>query len=106
MVSGIGMGLVLGGQLHRGAHGVAGEIAYLPITDGPGGDVGDDEVRRRGTLEAVGSAAAIVRAARRAGLRTQSARQVFAAAAAGYDRAGAIAAAATRLAPHPNFPVH
>ncbi len=88
--SGIGMGLVLGGQLHRGAHGVAGEIAYLPITDGPGGDVGDDEVRRRGTLEAVGSAAAIVRAARRAGLRTQSARQVFAAAAAGDDRAVAI----------------
>ncbi len=96
--SGIGMGLVLGGQLHRGAHGVAGEIAYLPITDGPGGDVGDDEVRRRGTLEAVGSAAAIVRAARRAGLRTQSARQVFAAAAAGDDRAVAIVAAEARLA--------
>jgi predicted NBD/HSP70 family sugar kinase len=95
--SGIGMGLVLGGQLHRGAHGVAGEIAYLPITDGPGGDVGDDEVRRRGTLEAVGSAAAIVRAARRAGLRTQSARQVFAAAAAGDDRAVAIVAAEARL---------
>jgi len=96
--SGIGMGLVLGGQLHRGAHGVAGEIAYLPITDGPGGDVGDDEVRRRGTLEAVGSAAAIVRAARRAGLRTQSARQVFAAAAAGDDRAVGIVAAEARLA--------
>ena len=95
--SGIGMGLVLGGQLHRGAHGVAGEIAYLPITEGPGGDVGDDEVRRRGTLEAVGSAAAIVRAARRAGLRTQSARQVFAAAAAGDERAVAIVAAEARL---------
>jgi predicted NBD/HSP70 family sugar kinase len=96
--SGIGMGLVLGGQLHRGAHGVAGEIAYLPITEGPGGDVGDDEVRRRGTLEAVGSAAAIVRAARRAGLTTQSARQVFAAAAAGDERAVAIVAAEARLA--------
>ena len=95
--SGIGMGLVLGGQLHRGAHGVAGEIAYLPITEGPGGDVGDDEVRRRGTLEAVGSAAAIVRAARRAGLTTQSARQVFAAAAAGDERAVAIVAAEARL---------
>jgi predicted NBD/HSP70 family sugar kinase len=95
--SGIGMGLVLGGQLHRGAHGVAGEIAYLPITEGPGGDAGDDEVRRRGTLEAVGSAAAIVRAARRAGLRTQSARQVFAAAAARDERAAAIVAAEARL---------
>src|SRR5216683_8420113 len=66
--SGIGMGLVLGGQLHRGAHGVAGEIAFLPIAEGPG-DVADDEVRRRGTLEAVGSAEAIVRAARLVGLR-------------------------------------
>jgi predicted NBD/HSP70 family sugar kinase len=101
--SGIGMGLVLGGQLHRGAHGVAGEIAYLPITDGPsmpggtGGGVAADEVRRRGTLEAVSSADAIVRAARHAGLRTQSARQVFAAAAAGDDRATAIVAAQARL---------
>src|SRR5262245_3701045 len=95
--TGIGMGLVLDGQLHRGAHGVAGEIAFLPIAEGPGGDVGDEEVRRRGTLEAAGSAAAIVRAARRAGLRAQSARQVFAAAAAGDDRASAIVAAEAKL---------
>ncbi len=95
--TGIGMGLVLGGQLHRGAHGVAGEIAFLPITEGPGSDVADEEVRRRGTMEAVGSAAAIVRAARRAGLRNRSARQVFAAAAAGDERAAAIVAAEARL---------
>jgi len=94
--TGIGMGLVLGGQLHRGAHGVAGEIAFLPITEGPGGDVADAEVRRRGTLEAVGSAAAIVRAARRAGLRMRSARQVFAA-ATGDERAAAIVSAEARL---------
>lgn len=93
--TGIGMGLVLGGQLHRGAHGVAGEIAFLPITDGPGAAAGD-EVRRRGTLEAGSSAAAIVRAARQAGLRTQSARAVFAAAAAGDERAAAIVAAEAR----------
>jgi predicted NBD/HSP70 family sugar kinase len=95
--TGIGMGLVLGGQLHRGAHGVAGEIAFLPIAEGPSRDVADDEVRRRGTLEAVGSAAAIVRAARTAGLRAQSARTVFAAAAAGDERAAAIVAAEARL---------
>ena len=95
--TGIGMGLVLGGQLHRGAHGVAGEIAFLPITEGPGGAVADAEVRRRGPLEAVGSAAAIVRAARRAGLRMRSARQVFAAAAAGDGRAAAIVSAEARL---------
>ncbi|MGN6792564.1 MAG: ROK family protein [Streptosporangiaceae bacterium] len=95
--TGIGMGLVLGGQLHRGAHGVAGEIAFLPIAEGPSKDVADDEVRRRGTLEAVGSAAAIVRAGRKVGLPAQSARQVFAAAAAGEQRAAAIVAAEARL---------
>ena len=100
--SGIGMGLVLGGQLHRGAHGVAGEIAFLPITDGIGvvgtpGGPGEDEVRRRGTLEAVGAASAIVRTARHAGLRATSARQVFAAAAAGEERAAAIVATEARL---------
>jgi predicted NBD/HSP70 family sugar kinase len=100
--SGIGMGLILGGQLHRGAHGVAGEIAYLPIADGPGvvagvGGIAPDEVRRRGTMEAASSADAIVRAARHAGLRTQSARQVFAAAAAGDERATVIVAAQARL---------
>ncbi|HWF81874.1 MAG TPA: ROK family protein [Streptosporangiaceae bacterium] len=106
--SGIGMGLVLGGQLHRGAHGVAGEIAFLPITDGLGvigglggrGGLGGphaDEVRRRGALEAAGSSSAIVRSARQAGLRATSARQVFAAAAAGDSRAEAIVATEARL---------
>src|SRR6201996_42797 len=33
--SGIGLGLVLGGRLHRGVHGVAGEIAFLPIGGHP-----------------------------------------------------------------------
>jgi predicted NBD/HSP70 family sugar kinase len=94
--SGIGMGLVLGGQLHRGAHGVAGEIAYLPITEGHSG-AAEVEVRRRGTLEAGGSSSAIVRSARQAGLRTSSARQVFAAAAAGDERAGLIVATEARL---------
>lgn len=95
--TGIGMGLVLGGQLHRGAHGVAGEIAFLPIAEGPSRDVADDEVRKRGTLEAAGSAAAIVRAGRKAGLPAQSARQVFAAAAAGEERAATIVAAEATL---------
>ena len=96
--SGIGMGLVLGGQLHRGEHGAAGEIAFLPIAQGPGAaGAATSEVRRRGMLEAAGSAAAIVRAGRRAGLRTRSARQVFAAAAAGDERAAGIVAAEARL---------
>jgi predicted NBD/HSP70 family sugar kinase len=33
--TGIGMGLVLGGRLHRGVHGVAGEIAFLPLGAAP-----------------------------------------------------------------------
>jgi predicted NBD/HSP70 family sugar kinase len=79
--TGIGMGLVIDGKLHRGAHGAAGEIAYLPL----GPDEGDvREVRRRGALEAAASAAAVVRAARTRGLgKHLSARSVFAAAAGG-----------------------
>jgi len=83
--TGIGMGLVIDGKLHRGAHGVAGEIAYLPL-----GLLEADarEVRRRGALEAVASSAAVVRAARTQGLRGHvSARTVFAAAAHGDARA-------------------
>jgi predicted NBD/HSP70 family sugar kinase len=94
--SGIGMGLVVGGRLHRGMHGVAGEIAYLPMTGGNGTDEGD--ARRRGPLEAAASAPAVVRAARRAGLRGQvSARRVFEAAAAGDERAAAVVAAEAEL---------
>ena len=78
--TGIGMGLVLDGKLHRGAHGAAGEIAFLPLADEPG-DTRD--VRRRGALESAASSAAVVRAARRAGIRARSARTVFSAAAAG-----------------------
>ena len=38
--TGIGMGLVLGGRLHRGVHGVAGEIAFMPLGDGVAGYAG------------------------------------------------------------------
>jgi predicted NBD/HSP70 family sugar kinase len=81
--TGIGMGLVLEGKLHRGAHGAAGEIAFLPLADG---ELDPQDAHRRGALEAAASSAAVVRAARRAGMRRRSARSVFSAAAAG-DRA-------------------
>jgi len=94
--SGIGLGLVLDGRLHRGAHGVAGEIAYMPISEGQGTDEAD--ARRRGALEAAGSAPAVVRAARRAGMRGPvSARSVFTAAARGDERAAAVVAGEARL---------
>jgi predicted NBD/HSP70 family sugar kinase len=94
--TGIGMGLVLGGQLVRGAHGVAGEIAYMPMSGGEGTD--PEDARRRGALEASASASAVVRAARRAGMRGQvSARRVFIAAARGDERAAAVVAEEARL---------
>ena len=94
--TGIGMGLVLDGRLHRGVHGVAGEIAFQPISEGLGTDPGD--ARKRGALEAAASAQAVVRAARRAGMRGPvSARRVFAAAARGDERAAAVVAQEARL---------
>jgi predicted NBD/HSP70 family sugar kinase len=89
--TGIGMGLVLGGKLHRGAHGVAGEISYLPFAEGSGSDARD--VRKRGSFDASASAAAVVRAARRAGVRGgSSAEKVFAAATRGDPVAAEIVA--------------
>jgi predicted NBD/HSP70 family sugar kinase len=94
--TGIGMGLVLGGQLLRGAHGVAGEIAYMPLSGGAGSDSRD--ARKRGILEAAASASGIVRAARRGGMRGPvSARRVFEAAANGDERARAVVAEEARL---------
>jgi predicted NBD/HSP70 family sugar kinase len=88
--TGIGMGLVLDGRLRRGAHGAAGEIAYLPLENA---GVDPDDVRRRGGLEAAASAAGIVDAAHRSGLRkAASARQVFEAATRGDERAARVVA--------------
>jgi len=45
--AGIGMGMIVDGEIVRGAHGAAGEIAYLPLT----GDPFDPRHRRHGGLE-------------------------------------------------------
>jgi predicted NBD/HSP70 family sugar kinase len=91
--TGIGMGLVLGGRLHRGVHGAAGEIAFMPLSS-----VDSAEARRRGPLEAAAAASGVVRAARKAGMRGPvSARSVFAAAARGDERAAAVVAEEARL---------
>jgi len=93
--TGIGMGLVIDGKLHRGAHGAAGEIAYLPLTSGR---ADPEEVRHRGALEAAVSASAVVRAARAQGLDgSLSARKVFVAAAAGDARARAVVSTQAQL---------
>ena len=95
--TGIGMGLVLEGKLHRGAHGAAGEIAFLPLAH----DALDPrDARRRGALESAVSAAAVVKAARQAGTRLRSARGVFAAAAEGDGRAREVVAREAAVVAH------
>jgi predicted NBD/HSP70 family sugar kinase len=79
--TGVGMGLVLAGELYRGTTGAAGEIAYLPIVDGGGPD---PSTRRRGALEEAVGADGLVREAERAGMAPPlSAKKVFAAARRG-----------------------
>jgi predicted NBD/HSP70 family sugar kinase len=64
--TGIGIGIVIGGSLYRGARGAAGEIAYLPIG---GGDPHDPSNRRRGAFEVAASAHGIARTAHDLGMR-------------------------------------
>jgi predicted NBD/HSP70 family sugar kinase len=79
--TGIGLALVVDGQLRRGAHGAAGEIAYMPI--GPA-DPKDPANRRRGAFEESAAAAGVVREARHLGMRGPvSAESVFSAARRG-----------------------
>ena len=79
--TGVGMALVLNGELFRGATGAAGEVGYLPLAVA---DVHDPAGRRRGALEGAIGAAGVVAAARAAGMRaTLSAKGVFTAARKG-----------------------
>ncbi len=60
--TGLGMGIVINGDLYRGAHGFAGEVAYLPI----GGDPATPRAVRFGTLELAAGSAGIREAWERA----------------------------------------
>ena len=84
--TGVGMGVILGGELYRGAHGAAGEVAYLPVGAAPG----DGGAPLRGILEEAASAAAVVRTAERLGMKSSgrlTAKKVFDAARAGDELA-------------------
>jgi predicted NBD/HSP70 family sugar kinase len=79
--TGVGLGIVVDGELYRGAAGAAGEVGYLPLW---GTDVRDAESRRRGPLDHAASADGVVRAAKRAGMTgSLTAAKVFEAAAQG-----------------------
>ena len=56
--TGLGLGIVVHGELLRGAHGSAGEIAFLPI----GGDPSSPESLEHGTLEVASATAGLHRA--------------------------------------------
>jgi predicted NBD/HSP70 family sugar kinase len=81
--TGIGMGIVIAGQLYRGSSGRAGEISFLPVGDLR---VASADVREHGILETAASADGVMAAARRLGMSAISAEQVFEAARSG-DRA-------------------
>jgi predicted NBD/HSP70 family sugar kinase len=89
--SGIGAGVVVGGQPHRGATGCAGEIGHIRIED-------RDErcgCGRRGCVAALASGAALVRALRSDGVRALP--DVVRRVEAGDERAVALAGDAGRL---------
>jgi predicted NBD/HSP70 family sugar kinase len=95
--TGVGLGIVLGGELYRGSTGAAGEIGYLPLV---GTDPHDPRSRRRGALDEVAGASGVVAAAERLGFQPPlTAKKVFAAARRG-DRAAArtVAEEAKRIA--------
>jgi glucokinase len=84
--TGIGGGLVIGGRIHRGAHGGAGEIGHVPLGDG-------SLPCRCGVpncVEPEASGSGLVRRARDAGLGDLDPAGVFARAAKGEPRAGAM----------------
>src|SRR3954452_21302980 len=59
--TGLGVGIVIDGELYRGARGAAGEVGYIPLPDAAKSE--------RGRLEEATAAAAVVTAARKAGMR-------------------------------------
>jgi predicted NBD/HSP70 family sugar kinase len=81
--TGLGVGIVIDGELYRGARGAAGEVGYIPWP-GDGGATRSE----RGRLEEATSAAAVVTAARDAGMRGElTAKEIFDKARAGDAKA-------------------
>ena len=79
--TGVGMGLVLNGVLHRGSVGAAGEVGYLPLA---AADPHDPANRRRGALESAIGADGVVATATRMGMAPPlTPKKVFAAARRG-----------------------
>lgn len=94
--TGVGLGLIIDGKLHRGSHGAAGEIAFMTL--GSNTSVDPEDARRRGWLDAAASAAGVVHAARHAKMSgVVTARRIFAAAERGDALCSRIVAAEANL---------
>ena len=81
--SGVGGALVLGGAVREGANGLAGEIGHITVD--PGGE--QCGCGKRGCLQTVCAAPALVREAHRRGLAVTTAAEVASLCGAGDERA-------------------
>jgi predicted NBD/HSP70 family sugar kinase len=99
--AGVGLAIVLGGSLVRGATGGAGEVGYMPIAAAP--IIREPGRANTGGLQAVAGAAAVIKLLREHGFRGSRADQIVQRARQAYDdgddRArAALTEFATRLA--------
>jgi predicted NBD/HSP70 family sugar kinase len=82
--TGVGMGVVVGGELHRGARGAAGEVAFLPLAGGGLGPQRGGGRSSRGPVEEAAAAGGLVRTGREMGMKgALTAERIFDAARAG-----------------------
>ncbi len=84
--TGVGMGIVIGGRILRGAHGGAGELGALPL----GPDRVGDDVRALGPLEAIAGGAGLAQHWAALTGRESDGRGVYAAAERGDPQAAAL----------------
>ncbi len=91
--TGIGSGLILGGRLHRGARGTAGDIGHIRVNDGSV----VCSCGHRGCLEGSAGGAALARQLSEKGIDAASARDVTALAISGNQEAIAAVREAGRL---------
>jgi predicted NBD/HSP70 family sugar kinase len=85
---GIGLAIVLGGRLHRGSTGAAGEIGYLPV---PGASIPREAARRsKPAFQQIAGAEAVRSVGREHGFRAASAGDAVRAAIAAGTRGGPV----------------